>query len=223
MTAATLDPNSVALYLEDNPQFFEERPELLTGLRLNSQLGGRTVSLQDRQVEVLREKVRVLELKLATLTRIGKDNDAIIEKFHKWVHALLLDDANRAPQGLVDSMRTIFNVPAASLRVWEAAPAFHGEAWVSQGDDSAARSHADSLIFPYCGPNAKQAGVQWLEGSEGVQSVALVPLRKQGATGTFGLLVLGSQDPQRFSTDMGTDFLDRIGQIASAALEGLLD
>jgi hypothetical protein len=34
----------------------------------------------------------------------------------------------------------------------------------------------------------------------------------------FGLLVLGSPDPTRYSADMGTEFLMRIGEVASAAL-----
>jgi hypothetical protein len=35
-------------------------------------------------------------------------------------------------------------------------------------------------------------------------------------------LVLGSDDPQRFHASMGTDFLERIGELAAAALKRLL-
>ena len=38
----------------------------------------------------------------------------------------------------------------------------------------------------------------------------------------FGLLVLGSPDPTRYTVDMGTDFLVRIAEIASAGLTRLL-
>ncbi|TAF88269.1 MAG: DUF484 family protein, partial [Curvibacter sp.] len=37
----------------------------------------------------------------------------------------------------------------------------------------------------------------------------------------FGMLVLASSDAQRFNSGMGTDFLARIGEIASAALSRL--
>ena len=40
--------------------------------------------------------------------------------------------------------------------------------------------------------------------------------------GAFGLLVLASPDPTRYTADMGTDFLARIGEVASAALTRLL-
>ncbi|MGI4857606.1 MAG: DUF484 family protein [Janthinobacterium lividum] len=56
-------------------------------------------------------------------------------------------------------------------------------------------------------------------------SVALVPLRAphaDPASGAFGLLALGSPDPQRFHAGLGTDFLTRIGLLASAALSRML-
>jgi uncharacterized protein YigA (DUF484 family) len=49
-----LDSNTVADYLLDNPQFFEEHAELLSRVKLSSALGGRTLSLQERQMDVLR-------------------------------------------------------------------------------------------------------------------------------------------------------------------------
>ena len=37
------------------------------------------------------------------------------------------------------------------------------------------------------------------------------------------MLVLGSDDPERFTEDMGTDFLETIGRLASAGLQRLPD
>jgi uncharacterized protein YigA (DUF484 family) len=56
-----------------------------------------------------------------------------------------------------------------------------------------------------------------------VQSIAMLPLRLAGAPEAFGLLVLGSPDPHRFTAEMATDFLSKIGETASAALTCLLD
>jgi uncharacterized protein YigA (DUF484 family) len=47
-----------------------------------------------------------------------------------------------------------------------------------------------------------------------------LPLRANGSA--FGLLVLGSPDPERFSAAMATDFLVHIGETASTALAPLL-
>jgi hypothetical protein len=65
--------------------------------------------------------------------------------------------------------------------------------------------------------------VRWLENAEEVQSTAILPLRIDASSETFGLLVLGSPDPDRFHTGMATDFLAEIGKTASAALMCLLD
>jgi uncharacterized protein YigA (DUF484 family) len=61
--------------------------------------------------------------------------------------------------------------------------------------------------------------VQWLENAGSVQSIALLTLKKPDATESFGLLILGSPDAKRFSADLATDILERIGETASAALK----
>ena len=54
--------------------------------------------------------------------------------------------------------------------------------------------------------------------SHGSPMFALNP----GSTGpAFGLLVLASPDVQRFNNTMGTDFLARLAELASAALSPL--
>lgn len=66
--------------------------------------------------------------------------------------------------------------------------------------------------------------MSWLDQPTGMSSLALIPLRS-GVAGSsapaFGMLVLASSDSQRFNSSMGTEFLARIGEIASAALSRL--
>ncbi len=215
------DANAVALFLEEYPDFFEQNPDLIAGLRLTTALGGRTVSLQERQVEVLREKIRQLELKLANLTRIAGNNDTIISNFHQWILRLLVEhDSDSVPDAVIDAMKDSFHVPAVTLRLWNLADDHHG-AWFADGDLDAARAWADEQAGPVCGPAKGKPGVDWLDDAASMQSVALVPLRKAGSEHSFGLLVLGSPDPQRFASELATDFLARIGEAASARLQGL--
>ena len=68
-------------------------------------------------------------------------------------------------------------------------------------------------------PGLEAAG--WLDDPSSATSLALIPLRAGIAPQAFGLLVLASADQQRFASDMGTDFLERIGEITSAALSRL--
>jgi uncharacterized protein len=218
---ASLDARSVALYLKDNPRFFDDHPELLTGLRLTTQLGGRTVSLQERQAEILREKLKVLELKLSHLNRIAKENDAIMAKFHMWVDTLLLSQANdQSPDTLIDAMRDGFGIQSVSLRLWDVADE-HANAWFAQKVSEETREFANQLQQPYCGPATGQPGVVWLDDAANMQSAALLSLQNLDTKKSFGLLVLGSTDPQRFSADLATDFLTRIAHTASAALQNM--
>lgn len=216
MTQA-IDAHAVALYLEDHPQFFDQHPDLIAGLKLTTTLGGRTVSLHERQVEVLREKVRQLELKLGNQGHVARDNQAIMEKFHQWVLRLLSADDGREPNSLLASVRDCFDVPAASLRLWSGAD--NDDIWHQGPELEEARAWANQHTRPYCGAPGGKPGVQWLENAGSVQSIALLTLKKPDATESFGLLVLGSPDARRFSADLATDILERIGETASAALK----
>ncbi len=216
------DADAVALFLQEYPDFFEHNPDLIAGLRLTTALGGRTVSLQERQVEVLREKIRLLELKLANLTRVAGSNDTIISNFHQWLLRLLVErDTAQLPDTVVTAMKESFGVPAVTLRLWQTLPD-HADAWFAKGELDAARAYADGQPNPACGPAAGKPGIEWLDDAPSMQSAALLPLRKAGSEQSFGLLVLASQDPQRFSADLATDFLARIGEAASASLQGLV-
>jgi uncharacterized protein YigA (DUF484 family) len=78
------------------------------------------------------------------------------------------------------------------------------------------------LTAPFCGQNNDFEAATWLEEGASVQSIAMLPLRNGTETEAFGLLVLGSPDASRFTSDMGTEFLSQIADTASAALTCLL-
>ncbi|WP_420472914.1 DUF484 family protein [Noviherbaspirillum sp. ST9] len=218
-----LDSNAVADFLSDNPHFFEEHSELLSRVKLTSPVAGRAVSLQERQMEVLRDKIKVHEMRLAELLRIAQENDAITQKFHLWTRSLLLarNDVDM-PHTLVSGLQSIFSVPHATLRIWGVAEEF-AHTWFAADVSDDAKIFCNGLTTPYCGPNQDFEAATWIDEAESVQSIAMLPLRLADVPEAFGLLVLGSPDPQRFSADMATDFLSKISETASAALTCLLD
>ena len=71
-------------------------------------------------------------------------------------------------------------------------------------------------------PNAGFEPVQWLAEHPAPRVWPCCRCANDSVEGAFGLLVLSSPDPTRYTADMGTDFLARIGEIASAALSRLL-
>src|SRR5262245_27845249 len=85
----TVDEQAVSQYLQHHPDFFDRHPQLLTRLRLQHPRHGTTVSLIERQVEVLREKHGALEQKLAEFVRVARGNDALADRIHRFTRRLL--------------------------------------------------------------------------------------------------------------------------------------
>ena len=214
--------SDIANYLANTPGFFERHAELLASIQLTSPHGQRAVSLQERQMEMLREKIKGLEHQIMDMVRHGRENVAIANRLHRFIRAILLAGSPSALPGVLTAvLQHEFMIPQAALRLWGADEAFKSLPF-AHGASEDTRSLAGSLVLPYCGLNSGFEAVAWLDDAAAVQSIALIPLRGEGEGGAFGLLVLGSPDPTRYTAEMGTDFLARIGEVASAALTRLL-
>jgi len=209
----------VAQFFRTHPQFFDQNPELLETIFVPHPHGGRAIPLAERQILALREKVKLLEGKLGELIQFGEDNDAISEKVHRLCTALLgARDFAACGQALHFHLREDFAVPHVALRVWgKAVPAGAPEG-APVADDL--RTRSETMGGPQCGAAAASPFLAWFGDAAGhVRSIALVPL---GQTKAFGLLVLGSEDAQRFYAEMGTLYLRRIGELTAAALSARL-
>jgi hypothetical protein len=210
-----MNADDVARFLKLHPELFDQHPELLESIQVPHPYGGRAIPLSERQILGLREKVKLLEGKLAELIRHAEENDAIGEKVHRLSVALAgARDFPALTRALYFHLREDFAVPHVALRVWGAAvPADFEEASpVTQ----AQREHALAMGAPGCGPAAANPCTAWFgDAAERLRSIALVPL---GQTAVFGLLALGSEDAQRFYPEMGTLFLRRIGELTAAGL-----
>ncbi|WP_127999944.1 DUF484 family protein [Piscinibacter defluvii] len=212
----------IAEYLANNPAFFERHAELLGSVQLTSPYGQRTVSLQERQMEMLRDKIKGLEGKIIEMIRHGQENVAIADKLHRWTRTLMLTaNAGDLPDVLVGELKHQFLIPQAGIRIWGAADAFAGLPFTREVSADI-RSLAGSLTLPYCGVNSGFEAAQWLDDPATAMSLAMIPLRHGATIDAFGMLVLASPDPTRYTADMGTEFLQRIGELASACLSRLL-
>jgi uncharacterized protein YigA (DUF484 family) len=214
-----MNAEDIARYLRTHPQFFDQHPELLEAINVPHPYGGRAIPLAERQMLAVREKLKLLEGKLAELLHFGEDNDAISEKVHRLAVALAAArDFPALARSLYFHLREDFAVPHVALRVWgKSVPADFEEA---QAVDEAQRRHAADMGGPECGAAAGNPFVPWFgEAAEHVRSVALVPL---GQTSVFGLLALGSEDAKRFFPDMGTLYLRRIGELCAAGVTARL-
>ena len=211
--------DEIARFLRTHPQFFDQHPELLETIYVPHPYGGRAIALSERQTVALREKVRLLESKLAEIIKFAEENDAIGEKVHRLSVALAgARDFPALAHTLYFHLREDFAVPHVALRVWgKSVPADFQEA---EAVSEAQRQQAEGMPAPHCGPAAGSIFAPWFrEAAEHVRSLALVPLSQSAV---FGLLALGSEDPQRFFPEMGTLYLRRIGELCAAGVTARL-
>ena len=117
-------------------------------------------------------------------------------------------------------LRDDFAIPHVALRLWnrpehvEELPEF---AEVSEE----LQVFAETLGQPFCGSSSGFETSSWFgEASKHVRSQALIAMRNGG--GTIGMIALGSEEAQRFYSGMGTLYLERLGEMASAALARVL-
>ena len=211
--------DDIARFLRTHPHFFDQHPDLLESIHVPHPYGGRAIPLTERQTVALREKVKLLEGKLAEIIKFAEENDAISEKVHRLSVALAgARDFPALAHSLYFHLREDFAVPHVVLRVWgKSVPVDFQEA---DAVSEQQRRHAETMSVPQCGAATGNPFVPWFrEAAEHVRSLALVPL---GQTSVFGLLALGSEDPQRFFPEMGTLYLRRIGELCAAGVTARL-
>jgi uncharacterized protein YigA (DUF484 family) len=217
------EEQTIAQYLQHNPDFFERHPQLLARMRLQHPRNASTVSLIERQVEVLREKYEAQEEKLADFVRVARANNLLAEKIHRFTRRLL-STSNRgdAITEIEASLREDFDAFQAVLVL-----ATSHEPLIPDADRFVRTVAAEDVNYrsfetlftaakPRCG-QIRDSQREFLFGAEAVEigSVALIPLSGNPAP---GLLALGSVDRDRFHPGMSIEFLSRMGELISDAL-----
>jgi uncharacterized protein len=216
---------TVGDYLQAYPDFFERHSPLLAKLRLpHLRDVGSTVSLVERQVEVLRDRNQSLERKLKELLDVARANDALADRIHRLSQRLirartLLDTIHAVETSLREDFEAMHSVLVLFLE--EARPL---EPETGRFLRIGAVGDADIKTFesllqsgkPRCG-QVRDVQRDYLFGKDSVEigSVALTPL---GPKGELGILAIGASDAERFHPAMSTEFLSRIGELVTYAL-----
>ena len=214
---STLTHEEVELFLRDHPDFFMSRDGLLAELNLPHE-SGTAISLVERQVSVLRDRSRDLRKRLGGLLDTARENDRLFHKTQDLVLGLLeaktLDDVATTLQS---SLRDSYQVDTNSLVLFGNPAEFSRvNAKIVTLDE--ARSQVGAII------NSNKATCGVLRETEmaflcpdtprSVGSAAVAPLVSSVSnTGIYGLLAIGSFDPDRYRSSMGTLFLSYIAEV----------
>lgn len=214
------DDDAVAAFLVDEPDFFARRPEVLARLKVPHSSGA-TVSLIEKQVEVLRGQNRALERKLVDLIEVARANDAAIERIHQLALNLMEStDLSELLTNLQDVLRARFMADEVAIVLFQGA----GEALTGTPARRVERTdppleHFANFIKagkPHCG-RLRPPQLEFLFGDKAaaIGSCALIPL---GPRAELGLLAIGARSEDQFAPTLGTVYLTHIGELVATAL-----
>jgi uncharacterized protein YigA (DUF484 family) len=223
LPAGQTDEERIERYLTLNPDFFERHQPLLARMRLPHMRTGSTISLVERQVEVLRDQKSDADRRLAEFIAVARANDQLAERIHRFTRRLLRADRAIAALAAIEaSLREDFDAFNSVLLLTapiESLPDIHEPFLRKLPPDDANIRTFEALLAtgkPRCG-QVRDSQRDFLFGPEAasIGSVALVPL---GDAGAMGLLALGSAERERFHPGMSTEFLKRMGELITDAL-----
>ena len=206
--------------IRENSDILQRHPELLAVLEVPHETG-KAVSLIERQVGVLREKIQMQDDRLRELMDVARDNERLAQSRHGLALNLL------SSHDLDDVVSTVLDVLsnqlAADFAVVKLFSDDQSRIDLSSGlfvDASDEALNAFKTMLEHkntvCGKATKeQKNFLFGEIADSIRSVAIIPLV---AGANLGLIGLGSNDVNRFNPSMGTDFLAQIGELISASL-----
>jgi uncharacterized protein YigA (DUF484 family) len=214
IAGGALNPDHVAEYLRQHPDFFIDYENLLSELALPHHTGEHAISLVERQVSVLRTRNRDVRNRLNRLLETARDNDRLFQKTQKLVLAIL---DQQTIEGIVDavesSLRDDYQVDVCKVLLLDATGL------------QAAQSSIGALLStrqPTCGHlRPQEIAFLFADASQPVRSAAVMPIahasNKQGNE-TLGMLAIGSFDPDYYRSGMGTMFLTYIADVLTRAM-----
>ncbi len=178
----------VAEWLLATPGFFERHADLLAEIQLKNPHGDRAISLQERQLGVLRQQNQALNQRLSDMQRFGSQNDKTQGLMIQWLSNLLSAKSEVDVRAAISAgLAKIFDIEQVTL--------------------------LDGEHDNFCGSVEEAGETVKAHLNEEIKSLAVVnlaPLKIQ--------ILLASRNVEKFTSDMGRVYLDQIGELALAAL-----
>lgn len=205
--------------LKDHGDILQRRPELLAGLEVPHQTGA--TSLIERQVGVLREKLKAGESHMRELMDIARVNDRLANSRHRIAINLLgAHDLVDVISVVLDELKNELKAEFADIKLFsDNSELVEKHPGLFVPTDTQELNQFSTMLkqkIPVCGRSSvDQNAFLFGDKAEAIASAAVIPLV---AGADLGLLGLGSSEADRFQASMGTEFLSQMGELVSAAL-----
>jgi len=192
----------VAQWLLSTPGFFDRHPDLLAQIELANSHSGKAISLQEKQMALLRNQNRDLNQRLSEMLRFGTENDRTQTLMVQWLEGLLASkDRNAAIESITAGLNKLFDIGKVEIIAPE------------QVSDELKTKLEEA---PMCGSTDLATNLVSSDLLLDDGSMVLISLTYQSTS--LGVLLMASQDKEKFSPQMGLSYIHQLAQLAAAAL-----
>lgn len=207
------DDSALVKLLKENPDIFQREPGLLELVTLADTRG--TPSLLEKQVETLKQRLHTMQSQQSDFIKVVRENEQISDSFSDVIckligYANLSEFAAEFPSAL----RSTFNIDEVAIKTVTG---------VAKRESEQTAFAAALQRLPHkravC-DNRWPRAVMDLFFSHKIKSAALVPMKSHGDE-VIGVLALGSCSEDRYTHELGTDHLTRLGLMAGICLDRL--
>ena len=200
----------VAEWLRATPGFFDRYADLFNEIRIKHPHEDRAISLQERQMTVLRTQNQELNRRLSEMLHFGSRNDKTQQSLVAWLLRLMKANNKADVEGAITSgLAEVFEVESAQLL----APNSAFGPWIDTPLCGSAKELAAARVDLLASQTTMDPGWQSM--------VAIgLPLGKSiGVAQSPAVLLLASKDETRFTADMGAFYLRQIAELTASALD----
>lgn len=210
----TISKQDLVDFLRENPNIFQQHPELLELVTLSDSRG--TASLLERQVSMMNERLREHKSQQSQFIQVARENEQISDNFtHVICQMIGFTNLSEFATEFPTELRNKFEIDEVAFKTAQAATRRPSD---NEGYDDAVRRLVNNrAVCDNRWPNA----IMNLFFSKDINSAALVPMRTPNSKEPLGILALGSRDPDRYTNDLGTAHLDRLGLMSGICLARL--
>ena len=201
-------------FLKTNPDIFQRHPELLELVTLSDSRG--TASLLEKQLEQLKERLNRFQSKQSEFIEVARENEQISDSFSKVIYQLIgFSNLSEFASEFPVILRKTFEIDEVSFKTKQSAALRPADQEIYE--DALRRLVNNQSVCDDRWPSS----IISLFFSDAIKSAALIPMRSSTEDETIGILALGSTNPERYTNELGTTHLDRLGIMTGNCLSRL--